>query len=162
MLAALVLTAVIQQAQPAPVVWNEPAAVSAPALPAVPAWALEDPLGYERAECSPLVRKTESLGACEARVRTTLAAHLGDGLPASMRGPALQECRQDEAPGSYQPICAPRERPGPTSPSPEMRSCETRPQARREGGMAWTEVCRDQNGREIKDPGIGFRIGGND
>ena len=88
MFVALAAAVLLQQAAPGQVVWQtpvpaEPAAAEAPAaIPTIPDWARADPYGYERSECSPLVRKAEeSMEACQARVRTALAANLGDDLP---------------------------------------------------------------------------------
>ena len=66
---ALVAAVILQQAAPGQVVWQEPAppepvVAEAPAAPALPDWARADPYGYERSECSPLMRKAnESLEA---------------------------------------------------------------------------------------------------
>ena len=47
----------------------------------VPEWALTDPFGYERARCNPMVRGETPLDVCQSRVRSALAASLGDDLP---------------------------------------------------------------------------------
>ena len=89
MLVALVTVLMLQQAPPA-IVWSTPVepVVEAPAAPPppIPDWARADPFGYERSECSPLIRKAEeSQDACQARVRLALAANLGDALPAGLK-----------------------------------------------------------------------------
>jgi hypothetical protein len=48
----------------------------------VPDWALRDPHGWERAECSPLMRGQESLWACTDRVQGALAVRQGRPWPA--------------------------------------------------------------------------------
>jgi hypothetical protein len=40
--------------------------------------------------------------------------------------------------------------------------CETRPQARQQGGVAWTEQCRPASGGRDNDDGLKFRLGGRD
>ncbi|HRJ64500.1 MAG TPA: hypothetical protein PLR59_09150, partial [Brevundimonas sp.] len=93
---AIVFAVMLQQTAPLPaaagqVVWETPAPVEAAQpvaaadIPAIPDSARADPYGYERAECSPLIRSSrETLEACQARVRVILAAHLGDALPAGL------------------------------------------------------------------------------
>ncbi|HZW15340.1 MAG TPA: hypothetical protein VFF66_03690 [Brevundimonas sp.] len=52
----------------------------------LPEEARADPFGYERAECSPLIRdRTETLEACQLRVRRTLSVALGDALPDALK-----------------------------------------------------------------------------
>ncbi|MES2835498.1 MAG: hypothetical protein V4707_12410 [Pseudomonadota bacterium] len=82
---ALLIAALMQDpngAAAGTIAWSEPApVVEAPAVappPPLPAWALADPFGWERAQCSPMIRKDATLEACQARVRTDLAANLGD------------------------------------------------------------------------------------
>ena len=64
-----VVAAVILQQAAGQVVWQEPAppelvVAPTPAPSALPDWARADPYGYERSECSPLMRKAnESLEA---------------------------------------------------------------------------------------------------
>ena len=107
--------------QPAPVVAEAPAA---PPPPTLPAWALADPFGWERAQCSPLIRKDATLEACQARVRTDLAANLGDALPATLRPPAVQECRRSE--DGYAVDCGAPARPDRASPVLREQDCGTR------------------------------------
>ncbi|MDP1913630.1 hypothetical protein [Brevundimonas sp.] len=172
---AVVFAVMLQQAAPLPaatgqVVWETPAPV-APAevvvavdIPAIPDSARADPYGYERAECSPLIRKAEeSLEACQARVRMMLAAHLGDALPAGLTpAGAPDECQQEAAGDRYALQCgAPARADRPTA-ALEERSCETRPRVQPQGGVAWTEECRPVSGVRADDDGLRVRLGGQD
>ena len=103
MTTALLFALVLQQAAPA-VVWSddppapvEEVAVVAPA-PVLPAHALADPYGWERSQCSPFIRKDEPLEHCQARVRVTLAAVMGERLPDGLRpSKALENCTPGNA-----------------------------------------------------------------
>lgn len=145
------------------ITWNQPAPVvaEAPAAPppVLPAWALADPFGWERAQCSPLIRKDATLEACQARVRTDLAANLGDALPATLRPPAVQECRRSE--DGYAVDCGAPARPDRPSPALREQDCGTRMVRQREGGAAFTSDCRPVAGEE-RDEGLRIRLGGND
>ena len=160
---------VLQQAAPAAIVWADPAtaapAVEATLVPAIPESARADPYGYERAECSPLIRSaSETMEACQARVRVALAANLGAALPEGLKpsGATDEECRQAAAGDSYALQCGSPARPDrPTSTLTEQ-VCETRPQGRAQGGVAWTETCRPGNGRPAEQAGLRFRLGGRD
>jgi hypothetical protein len=157
MLHALVAVLIVQSA---PVVWAEPApAPSAPAVQAraLPDWALADPFGWERSQCSPLVRREATMEACQARVRTDLALNLGDALPAALRPlPALENCAP-AAGGDYAVQCGPQRRADAPLPEPE-RVCETRPQRQPGGGgVAWTSECRPAPGQRNSD-GLSFKL----
>ncbi len=146
------------------IAWNEPAPVVAEAPPApppptLPAWALADPFGWERAQCSPMIRKDVTLEACQSRVRTDLAANLGDALPAALRPAAVQECRRTE--DGYAVDCGAPERPGRSSPVLREQDCGTRMVRQREGGAAFTSDCRPV-GAEASEDGLRIRLGGND
>ena len=162
-----VLTAVIlQQAAAGQGVWQtppEPAAVPVPAFaPPIPDWARADPYGYERSECSPLLRAaSESLEACQVRVRSALAANLGDALPVGMApGGAADTCRQEAAGDRYALQCGAPSRSGPGSARLVERTCETRPQAQPQGGVTWSEECRPADGSKPADEGLTIRLGG--
>ncbi len=165
---ALVAAVVLQQAASGQVVWQtaeppEPAATPAYAPP-IPDWARADPYGYERSECSPLLRAaSESLETCQARVRTALAANLGDALPAGLApAGAVDTCRQEAAGDRYALQCGAPSRSGPaTSPLVE-RTCESRPRVQPEGGVVWTEECRPADGRKPPEEGLTVRLGGDD
>jgi len=171
---AVVFAVMLQQTAPLPaatgqVVWETPAPVEAAHpvaavdLPAIPDSARADPYGYERAECSPLIRaRDESLEACQGRIRVILAAHLGAALPAGLTpAGAPDECRQEAAGDRYALQCgAPARADRPTAVL-EERNCETRPRAQPQGGVAWTEECRPASGRR-EDDGLRLRVGGND
>lgn len=129
---AIVFAAILQQAASGQVVWQTPpppipaAAPSAPTadLPPLPDFARADPYGYERAECSPLIRKAEeSMEACQARVRMTLAAHLGDALPAGM-APGL---RPRPAVRKPRAIATPFNAGPPPDPTARWRCCRSAP-----------------------------------
>lgn len=146
------------------IAWQEaaPVAVEAPAAtppPSLPAWALADPFGWERAQCSPLIRKDATMEACQARVRVDLAANLGDDLPAALRPPSMQECRRTE--DGYAVDCGAPDRPGRPSPVLREQNCGTRMVRQREGGAAFTSDCRPAAGEEGED-GLSIRLGGRD
>ncbi|GAA0618706.1 hypothetical protein GCM10009422_12630 [Brevundimonas kwangchunensis] len=160
---------VMQQAASGQVVWNAPAPTEpetpAIAAPPIPDWARNDPYGYERSECSPLIRKAdETMEACQSRVRFALAANLGDALPAGLSGGgAAENCRQEAAGDRYALQCGAPSRSAPTGPVLQERACETRPQARAQGGVAWQQDCRPTGAQpDNRDEGLRFRIGGND
>jgi hypothetical protein len=172
---AAVFAVILQQAAPLPaatgqVVWETPVPVEAaqpvPAaeLQPIPDSARADPWGYERAECSPLIRSAqETLEACQARVRVTLAAHLGADLPAGLApAGAVDECRQAAAGDRYALQCGAPSRPQRPARVLEERSCETRPRAQAQGGVAWTEECRPASGVDRDEGGLRIRLGGKD
>ncbi|HYC96763.1 hypothetical protein [Brevundimonas sp.] len=165
---AVLAAALLQQAATGQVVWQtpppEPVAVQAAAVPSIPDWARADPYGYERSECSPLVRKAEeSLEACQARVRVALAANLGDALPPGLApANAADQCRQEAAGDRYALQCGAPSRSGPATAALVERTCETRPRARPEGGVAWTEECRPADGSKPAEEGLSIRLGGDD
>lgn len=166
---AVVLAVMLQQAVPAPaasgqVVWDTPA-VAEPAvvpvdIPAIPDSARADPYGYERAECSPLIRKTdESMQACQQRVRVALAANLGAALPAGLAPTgAPDSCRQAAAGDRYALQCGAQARPDRPVAALEERTCESRPRVQHSGGVAWTEECRPMSGRDTED-GLTVQLG---
>ena len=164
---ALLIAALLQDpngaAAAGTIAWSEPAPVvaEAPAAPppSLPAWALADPFGWERAQCSPMIRKDATLEACQSRVRTDLAANLGDALPAALRPTAVQDCRRTE--DGYAVDCGAPERPGRASPVLREQDCGTRMVRQREGGAAFTSDCRPVAVEE-RDEGLRIRLGGND
>lgn len=172
---AIAFAVMLQQAAPlpapaGPVVWETPAPiesaepVAAVDLPAIPDSARADPYGYERAECSPLIRSSqESLEACQARVRVVLAAHLGTTLPAGL-APAggLDQCRQEAAGDRYALQCGTPARAVRPTAVLEERSCESRPRIQPQGGVAWTEECVPVSGRREEEDGLKIRLGGRD
>ncbi|OGN44529.1 MAG: hypothetical protein A2623_14535 [Caulobacterales bacterium RIFCSPHIGHO2_01_FULL_70_19] len=168
---AVVIAALLQQTSPAAadqVVWSEPQAaapvVAEVAPPPIPDSARTDPYGYERAQCSPLIRSSdETLEACQARVRTVLAAHLGDALPAGLApAPATEACRPEAEGDRYGLQCGAPSRSGPASAVLDERICETRPRARPGGGVAWEEQCRPASRRDERDQGLTIRWGERD
>lgn len=171
---AIVFGIVLQQAVPATadqVVWETPARVDAAAvatageIPSIPRSARADPYGYERAECSPLIRKQEeSLEACQARVRLALAANLGTALPAGLTlAGTSEECRQEAAGGRYALQCGAPPRADRPTETLEERRCETRPRPQAQGGVDWTEDCAPASrGRGNDDDGLKIRLGGRD
>ena len=167
---AVVFAAMLQQAATGQVVWETPAppapveTVAAAEIPVIPDSARADPFGYERAECSPLIRKAEeSLEACQQRVRIALAANLGAALPVGLApSGALNECRQEAAGDRYALQCGAPSRPDRPAAALEERSCETRPRAQPQGGVAWTEECRPASGVRAEDEGLKVRLGGRD
>lgn len=169
---AAVIALLLQQVSPAAadqVVWSEPpppaaAAVEALPPPPIPESARTDPFGYERAQCSPLIRSAdESLESCQARVRTVLAAHLGDALPVGLApGPAAEACRQEAEGDRYGLQCGAPSRSGRASAVLDERICETRPRAQPGGGVVWEEQCRPASRRDQRDEGLTIRWGDRD
>lgn len=172
---AAILALMLQQTAPlsattGQVVWETPPPVEAAEpvasvdLPPIPDSARADPYGYERAECSPLIRsREESLEACQSRIRVILAAHLGAALPAGLTPVgAPDECRQAAAGDRYALQCGAPARPDRPTAVLEERNCETRPRAQPQGGVAWTEECRPASGRREDDGGLRLRLGGRD
>ena len=166
---ALVAAVILQQAATGQVVWQtpappEPVVVETPAaVPTIPDWARADPYGYERSECSPLMRRAnEGLEACQARVRAALALDLGADLPAGLAATnAADRCRQAAAGDRYALQCTPRDLTVPAGPDMRARECTTRPRASREGGMTFEETCT-VGGEEVRDEGLRIRLGGDD
>ncbi len=169
---AIVFVVALQQAATGQVVWASPPppppaveAAAAADLPPLPDYARADPWGYERAECSPLIRKaSETLETCQQRIRRTLSAHLGAALPAGLApGDASENCRQEAAGDRYALQCGAPSRPDRPTAVLEERRCESRPRARPEGGVAWTEDCRPAGTvAEDGDEGLRIRLGGRD
>jgi len=152
----------LQQTAPATIVWQEPVApppaVVPASLPSLPDWARADPLGYERSECSPLIRAaSETMEACQARVRAAVAAHLQTDAEG-----ALEDCRRTSAGDRYALQCGTPSRPDRPTSLLSSRTCETRPQLRPGGGVAWTETCRQDEGRPDERDGLELRLGGQD
>lgn len=170
MLTAAIAAVILQRAAAGQVVWQapappEPVAVETPAaVPTIPDWARTDPYGYERSECSPLLRKAEeSMEACQARVRTALAANLGDAMPVGLApANAADQCRQEAAGDRYALQCGAPGRSGPATSRLVERTCETRPRAQEQGGVVWTEECRPADGSEPAEEGLKIRLGGRD
>eukprot|EP01089_Gocevia_fonbrunei_P017602 TRINITY_DN5759_c0_g1_i10.p2 TRINITY_DN5759_c0_g1~~TRINITY_DN5759_c0_g1_i10.p2 ORF type:complete len:169 (-),score=4.07 TRINITY_DN5759_c0_g1_i10:157-663(-) len=164
---AVVAAVILQQAATGPVVWQTPApstpevvATTAP-VPDLPDWARADPYGYERSECSPLLRAAdETLEACQARVRRTLAVHLGAALPVGLSaGEADEQCRQAAAGDRYALQCGTPSRSGAAGPTLVEQTCQSRPKARPEGGVVWVEECRQADGRPLPEGGLQLRVG---
>ena len=170
MLAAVLFVLFAQQTPAATdqVVWTTPVAAAPaeapPPAPPIPDWARNDPYGYERSECSPMIRsREETLDDCQSRVRLALAANLGDAVPAGLRpANSADRCRQEAAGDRYAMQCGAPIRTGGAAAAPEERVCETRPRAQPQGGVAWTEECRPASGRRDEDEGLRIRLGGND
>lgn len=167
MLTAVVAALMLQQAA-GMISWGPPiepdpnAPVAAPAAPAVvlPDWALADPFAWERSQCSPIIRKDVSMEMCQARVRTDLAATLGDRLPAALAPSGIEGCRQVTNPaGGYVLTCAPVRREMSASTAPVAEICEQRPTATGGGGVSFERRCTPATGPVAKD-GLTFRRGG--
>lgn len=165
---AIILAAVLQQAATGQVVWESPAPAPAEAsaaapIPAIPDYARTDPWGYERAECSPLVRDAgEAMDACQQRVRMALAAHLGDALPEGLAPvSAADNCRQEAAGDRYALQCGAPSRSAPSAPDLRERSCTSRPSVTAEGAVSFREECT-VGGQEVRDEGLRIRLGGRD
>lgn len=167
--AALLSALILQQAAPGQVVWTQPAepapavAATAAAAPTLPDWARADPFGYERSECSPLIRAaSESMESCQTRVRFALAANLGDALPAGLRPTgSLDNCRQESAGDRYAMQCGAQARSVPEGPDLRDRTCNTRPSATREGGVTYREECT-VSGEPAREQGLRIKLNGRD
>jgi len=166
---AVVFAVMMQQAAPGAVIWADPAVappvIQTAPVPAIPESARADPYGYERAECSPLIRSaSETMEACQARVRAALAANLGAALPPGLApsGATGDDCRQEAAGDRYALQCGTPSRPDRPATTLTEQTCETRPQARPQGGVSWTETCRPADGRAPTQDGVKIRLGGND
>ena len=162
MLTAFALTLVLQQAvvweTPAPPAGVEPVERPAP-ISDLPPWALADPFGWERSQCSPLVTR-EPLDVCQTRVRADLSAALGDRLPPGLRPagepvPCLATPGDD---GKYPVQCGAPERQAAAAVTPTIPNC--RPRAQRQGGsVAFTTDCRSDG---ADAGGLTVRLGGRD
>jgi len=170
MLALVFAVMLQQQAASGQVVWETPVPnvpaepVAAPVIPAIPDSARTDPYGYERAECSPLIRRAdEAMETCQQRVRLALAANLSAGLPPGLApSGALDNCRLEAAGDRYALQCGAPTRPARPGVSIEERTCESRPRAQPQGGVAWVEDCRPAGGGRDPEEGLKIRLGGRD
>ena len=167
MLTALALSLALQQAAGSAVVWETPAPAAEPELaPAskpvqthLPDWALADPFGWERSQCSPLVSR-EPLDVCQTRVRAQLAVALGDQLPAGLRRagepvPCLATPADD---GKYPVQCGVPERRAEAAVPPTIQDCRSRP-TRQGASVAFVTDCGAQGQAES---GLSFRLSGRD
>lgn len=171
MLTALALAAALLQTTGG-VVWDSPAALpdpapasaAAPLTSSLPDWALADPFGWERSQCSPLVRRDALLETCQARVRTELSSALGDRLPAGLRpsGEPVPCLATPDDNGAFPVQCGVPERAGVQVVSvPQARDCRSRPTRQgRSGGVAFTEDCREAS--TDRDGGLTLRLFGKD
>lgn len=165
MMTALLFALMLQQAAPA-VVWSDdpPApveTVAAAPVPVLPAHALADPFGWERSQCSPFIRRDEPLEHCQARVRVTLAAVLGDRLPDGLRpSAALENCTPGTAANGYAMQCGPRPVAALGAPAPLEKVCDSRPQRTPSGTLAFNNDCRPAPGEVRETEGLRIRLGG--
>lgn len=169
MFSAVFAALILQQAPPAgAVVWEEPGAPEVAVIatepaqtPQLPEWALADPFAWERSQCSPLVRRDATLQACQTRVRSDLAANLGDALPPALKPvPLAGGCSPTSGDTGYAVECGPRQRPDRPVATSSERICETRPQRQGSGAVAWTEVCRPASGQEPEEEGLRIKLFG--
>jgi hypothetical protein len=172
MLTASLVAALMLQQAAGMISWNPPpapdpnapveAAVSAPAVPAatIPEWGLADPFAWERSQCSPIIRKDSSMELCQARVRTDLAAALGDKLPAGLQPSGVEGCRQvSNGAGGYELTCAPVRRELTSSAAPAAEVCEERPSATGSGGVNFERRCAPATGPAPAKDGLTFKLG---
>lgn len=151
------------QQTPGAVVWETPVAEPVEAVevtdaPDLPAWALADPFGWERSQCSPLVRGDEPMAACQSRVRADLSLALGDRLPGGLRpADAPTPCQATpSADGSFPVECREPERRVASANTVQDQVCESRP--RREGGaVAFVTECRPASASSERQ-GLRFRL----
>lgn len=164
------LAVLVFQQVPGAVVWDPrpelPIETEAapPATPTLPEWAIADPFAWERSQCSSLVRGPVSLGACQARVRTELAANLGDALPDALRPIGLEgECLPtDNETTGFAVSCAPQRRERALVATPQEQVCENRPQRTSKGVVSWVETCRPAGGSSDSGDGLKLRLFGRD
>jgi hypothetical protein len=167
MLIAVFAALTLQQAA-GTIAWETPSAAPEPeateaataSLPALPDWAVADPYAWERSQCSPMIRKDSSMEACQVRVRTDLAAVLGDRLPAGLAPTGVEGCRQvSNGTGGYSLSCAPTQRTltGQTRP-PAAEVCEERPTRSANGVVSFGRECRPATGASDED-GLTLRLG---
>ncbi|NBW07076.1 MAG: hypothetical protein EBR82_03520 [Caulobacteraceae bacterium] len=176
MLTAVFAALMLQQAA-GMISWNPPPAAdapmpaeaaeaagprAAPTEPELPGWALADPFSWERSQCSPMIRKEASMELCQARVRTQLAAALGDRLPPGLQPSGVEGCRQvSNGAGGYELTCAPPQRAMASSASaPAAEVCEERPAATGSGGVNFERRCTPATGPKPAEEGLRFRLGG--
>jgi hypothetical protein len=151
------------QQSPGAVVWDAPSAnpvavVDVAEAPDLPEWALADPFGWERSQCSPLVRGDEPMTTCQSRVRADLSLALGDRLPAGLRpSDTPTPCQATpSADGSFPVECREPERRVTAANPVQDQVCESRP--RREGGaVAFVTECRPANASPERR-GLSFRL----
>jgi hypothetical protein len=176
MLTAVVAALMLQQAA-GMISWNPPPAAdaempaegpppaeappAAPAAPEIPGWALADPYAWERSQCSPMIRKEASMELCQARVRTQLAAVLGDRLPPGLQPSGVEGCRQvSNGAGGYELTCAPPQRQMASSAgAPAAEVCEERPTATGSGGVNFERRCTPATGPAPAKDGLTFKLG---
>ncbi len=170
MLVAAIAALILQQT-PGAVVWNPPPPPEpVAAQPRVansstlPDWAIADPFAWERSQCSSLIRGAVSLGACQARVRTELAANLGDALPEALKPTGLEgDCAPtDDAATGFAVSCAPQKRERAVVSAPQERVCENRPQRSSNGVVSWVETCRPSGSSSDEPEGLKLRLFGRD
>ncbi|CAN5282460.1 hypothetical protein BH09PSE1_BH09PSE1_06300 [soil metagenome] len=164
-----VLAALLQQSagtiawEAPPVAFEATAGATAPVaapVSAVPDWDKADPFAWERSQCSPMIRKEASMEMCQVRVRTELAAALGDALPTGLAPDRIEGCRQvSNGTGGYELTCAPVRRSLSSPPTPVAEVCEERPTRTADGAVAFGRECRPATGPQAKD-GVSFRLGG--
>ena len=161
------LAALLLQQSAGTIAWDTPVAADpeAPAQAAqpvstLPDWARADPYGWERSQCSPMIRKDASIEACQVRVRTDLAAALGDRLPGGLAPDGIEGCRQlSDGKGGYETTCAPVQRTLATTAAPVAEICEERPTRTASGVVAFGRECRPATGATTTE-GLSFRLGG--
>lgn len=163
-----VFAALMLQQAAGTIVWDTPAApppavteAATPPVSTLPDWARADPYAWERAQCSPMIRKDASMEACQVRVRTELASALGDQLPARLSPDRIEGCRQvSNGAGGYVLTCAPVERTlnaGPAAPAAEI--CDERPVRNANGAVTFNRECRPATGAPA-DRGLKLRLSG--
>jgi hypothetical protein len=170
MLTAVVAALMLQQAA-GMISWNPPsptteapsetpAEAPGPAAPTLPDWAVADPYAWERSQCSPMIRKEASMEACQVRVRTQLAAVMGDRLPSRLAPDGIEGCRQvSNGAGGYELTCAPVQRTLNSAPAPVAEVCEERPTRSGNGAVSFARECRPATGATTKQ-GLSFKLGG--
>jgi hypothetical protein len=151
------------------IVWETPSAAAPaaeaeetppPATSSLPDWALADPFAWERSQCSPMIRKDASMADCQVRVRSELAAALGDSLPTGLAPDGIEDCRQvSDGVGGYALTCAPAQRTSTSAAAPVAEVCEERPTRVPGGGVSFERQCRPATAPQTRN-GVTFKLGG--
>ena len=112
-------------------------------VPNLPPHAISDPFGWERSQCSPYIRKDESLQECQVRVRADLQAVMGAALPANLHPTlGLEHCTPGNAENGFKVECKPRQMVLPNRPNLDDRQCENQPSLQGDGRVIMQTVCR--------------------
>lgn len=161
MLTVFAFAVVVQQGTGLGVVWETPGELQptmeqAVTMSDLSAWALDDPFGWERSQCSPLVRTEPSTDVCQVGVREALSSALGDRLPPGLRtsGEPVPCLAKPDADGAYPVRCGVESREAAEAVVPQEPICDTRPTRQ---GVVFPSECRPANARDERG-GVSFKL----